>query len=188
MKDFNFILNCIKAADKPLIIALDGRAASGKTTLANRISAEFNACVIRMDDFFLPSEKRTQERFSQAGGNVDYERFAAEVLPNLKSHVAFQYGVFDCSEMKINGFKSVLPADVIVVEGAYSLHPYFGDYADIKVFVTVEKEEQLKRIAKRNGQALLKRFKNEWIPMEEMYFKACLIPDKCDYTITLNNI
>ena len=33
-----------------------------------------------MDDFFLRPEQRRPERFAEPGGNVDRERFAAEVL------------------------------------------------------------------------------------------------------------
>lgn len=35
-----------------LILAIDGRSASGKTTLAARLSGQFKADVIHMDDFF----------------------------------------------------------------------------------------------------------------------------------------
>ena len=47
-----------------VVIAIDGCAASGKTTLAKKLSNMFSASVIHMDDFFLPLEKRTEERVS----------------------------------------------------------------------------------------------------------------------------
>ncbi|MCM1467169.1 MAG: hypothetical protein NC086_03400, partial [Alistipes sp.] len=37
-----------------VVVALDGRAASGKTTAAELLSLVFDASVIHMDDFFLP--------------------------------------------------------------------------------------------------------------------------------------
>ena len=52
------------------VIAIDGMAASGKSTLAARLAEELDGCVIHMDDFFLPPELRTQERLSSPGGNV----------------------------------------------------------------------------------------------------------------------
>ena len=42
------------AEKKPLIIALEGGAATGKTTLAAQLAAHFQAPVISMDEFFLP--------------------------------------------------------------------------------------------------------------------------------------
>ena len=37
---------------RPLVLALDGRCGSGKTTLANALSAQFPGCtLLRTDDF-----------------------------------------------------------------------------------------------------------------------------------------
>ena len=79
------------------IIAIDGRCAAGKTTLAARLAKELGGDVIHMDDFFLPPALRTQERRSEPGGNVHYERFLTEVIPKLASGQAFSYQRFDCS-------------------------------------------------------------------------------------------
>ena len=79
------------------IIAIDGRCAAGKTTLAARLAKELGGDVIHMDDFFLPPALRTQERRSEPGGNVHYERFLTEVIPNLASGRPFSYRRFDCS-------------------------------------------------------------------------------------------
>lgn len=81
------------------IIAIDGRCAAGKTTLAARLAKELGGDVIHMDDFFLPPALRTQERRSEPGGNVHYERFLTEVMPKLASGQAFSYQRFDCSRM-----------------------------------------------------------------------------------------
>ena len=63
---------------RPFVIAIDGRAASGKSTLAEQLSTLLEADVIHMDDFFLQPYQRTPERLAEIGGNVDYERFAKE--------------------------------------------------------------------------------------------------------------
>ncbi|MBS6367782.1 MAG: hypothetical protein KH420_10635, partial [Clostridiales bacterium] len=69
----------------PLTLAIDGRAAAGKTTLACQLQQHFGAAVIHMDDFFLPAELRTASRLQTPGGNVHYERFLQEVAPALPS-------------------------------------------------------------------------------------------------------
>ena len=80
-----------------VLIAIDGKCTSGKTTLADKLAEIYECNVFHMDDFFLHPEQRTPERFSQIGGNVDYERFQEEVLLPLKSGKAFYYRPFDCS-------------------------------------------------------------------------------------------
>ena len=72
---------------------------------------------------------------------------------------------------------------VIIVEGAYSSHPYFENYADFKIFLKVDEEMQKKRILKRNGEEMLKRFINEWIPKENKYFNEFKIKEKADIII-----
>ena len=60
---------------KEIVVAVDGCAASGKTTLAKILKERYDCQIIKMDDFFLPLNKRTEERLSTPGGNIDYERF-----------------------------------------------------------------------------------------------------------------
>ena len=45
-----------------IVIAIDGRCASGKTTLAEKLAQYFHANVFHMDDYFLRKEQRTKER------------------------------------------------------------------------------------------------------------------------------
>ena len=160
--------------DKPLrVIAIDGRAASGKTTLARQLAAVLEADVVHMDDFFLPPELRTPDRYAEPGGNVHYERFAVEVLPRLGDPEPFSYRVFDCSTMKYDGRAAIRSRNWRIVEGAYGLHPKFGDYADLKVFYDIVPAEQMRRIEERNGERGARMFRERWIPLEELYIREC---------------
>ncbi len=168
---------------KPLTIAIDGRCASGKSTMAQMLSEITGASVIHMDDFFLPMELRTEERLLQAGGNIHYERFAKEVLSQLKKNKLFSYRRFDCSKMQLGEPYQVAANLICIVEGAYSCHPIFGEYADLKVFSEVEEKEQRIRIRNRNGEEFLSQFIQSWIPMEEKYFSAFSIKEKADIIV-----
>ena len=165
------------------IIAVDGRAASGKTTLARQLAGVLDAGSVHMDDFFLPPELRTEARYREPGGNVHYERFAAEVLPRLASPEPFSYRVFDCSTMRCDRTAEVRRSKWRIVEGAYSLHPKFGDYADLKVFYDIAPEEQLRRIRARNGEAGARMFQTRWIPLEEAYIRAYDVAGRADIVI-----
>lgn len=162
-------------------IAIDGRCAAGKSTLAGRLSEKLGAGVVHMDDFYLPVSMRTRERLAEPGGNVYYERFQEEVLPFLKQEKPFSYQRFDCSIMDL-GEKVQVPASrFTIVEGAYSCHPKLGEYMSLRVFMDVEPEVQRERIRKRNGEECLEAFEQKWIPMEEAYFKAFEIKAQADF-------
>lgn len=165
------------------IIAIDGRCAAGKTTLAAWLSEKLGGDVIHMDDFFLPPMLRTKERSAEAGGNVHYERFISEVLPQLKERKSFSYQRFDCSKMELGNQVPVKNKGIVLVEGAYSCHPVFGDYMDRKVFLDIDRNTQEERILFRNGKERLQDFKEKWIPMEEAYFAAFSIEEHADYFI-----
>ena len=162
------------------VIAIDGRAASGKSTLAKLLITVVDADIIQMDDFFLPPTLRTDERFLIPGGNVHYERFSEEVVPNIAKPEPFSYRVFDCGIMDYNGRKSVENKLFRIVEGSYGCHPIFGRYADLTVFLRVDPEEQMKRILSRNGEKMAELFRRRWIPLEETYFDHYSISEKAD--------
>ena len=125
-----------------------------------------------MDDFFLPPPLRTAERYDEPGGNVHYERFAAEVLPKLRKPEPFKYRIFDCSTMEYGDWREVKNSPWRIVEGAYSHHPRFGNYASLKVFFDIAPGEQMRRIRRRNGDARAEVFAKRWIPLEEKYLSA----------------
>lgn len=169
--------------DKRAVIAIDGRCASGKTTLAGELAKRLGGEVVHCDDFFLPRELRTGSRLGEPGGNFHRERFISEVIEKLGSGEPFEYGVFDCSAFSVSSLRKIENTGVIIVEGAYCLHPDIPDIYDLRVFLSVSPEEQLYRIEKRNGAAALKAFREKWIPMEERYFAEFGIKDKCDLVI-----
>ena len=171
----------LKKQDR-IIIAIDGGAASGKSTSALNLSYLWGCSVIHMDDFFLPPELRTEERLKEPGGNVHYERFEEEVLPFLRGNSSFSYRLFSCKKMDFDGNIPVKPSPIIVIEGAYSHHPRFGDYADIKVFADVTPDEQASRIIMRN-RANAESFFSRWIPMENRYFETFGIREKANIII-----
>ena len=152
-----------------VIVAIDGKCTSGKTTLAGRLAEIYDCNVFHMDDFFLRPEQRTAERFAEVGGNVDYERFMEEVLTPLKTGNTFSYRPFDCSTFILAAPVTVTPKKLNIVEGTYSHHPYFGDSYDLKIVLTVDENTQRERILQRPA-FLHKRFFEEWIPMEQNYF------------------
>ena len=152
-----------------VIVAIDGKCTSGKTTLASKLAEIYDCNVFHMDDFFLRPEQRTPERFAEVGGNVDYERFREEVLFPLKSGKTFSYRPFDCSTFTLAAPVAVTPKKLSIIEGTYSHHPYFGSPYDLKILLTVDDETQRKRILKRPA-FLHKKFFEEWILMENRYF------------------
>ena len=173
-------IDAVMAKKEYVIVAIDGPCTSGKTTMAAKLAEIYDCNVFHMDDFFLRPEQRTPERFAEAGGNVDYERFREEVLLPLTAHVPFSYRPFDCSSFTVTDGYDVTPAALTVVEGSYSMHPALGKYYDLAVWVDIDAQTQRARIETRNSPAFAARFFTEWIPMEQAYFAAFHTAAQCD--------
>lgn len=165
---------------RPLLVAIDGRCASGKTTLAADLQKACECAVVHMDDFFLRPEQRTKNRYETPGENVDHERFLEEVLQPLHQGKAAVYRPFDCSAQQLTDPIRVDLAPIIVVEGSYSCHPELWPYYDLRIFLTVAPDEQMRRIVARNGAEYAQVFRTTWIPLEETYFSAYRLASKCD--------
>ena len=162
-----------------VIVAIDGKCTSGKTTLAAKLEAAYDCNVIHMDDFFLRPEQRTPARYGEVGGNVDYERFKEEVLLPLQSGKPFSYRPFDCKTFTLLPPVSVMPKNLTIIEGSYSMHPYFEDPYDLRILLTVDAEVQRQRILDRPA-FVQERFFSQWIPMENSYLEYFRIADKAD--------
>lgn len=167
------------------VIAIEGPSASGKTTLGEMLKVIYDCTVFHTDDFFLRPEQRTPQRYAEIGGNIDRERFLEEVLIPLKKNQPVLYKKFDCSTMTLSPATLVVPKKLIVIEGAYSMHPEFQNYYDFSIFLDISPELQKLRIEKRNPPQVATRFYDEWIPREQLYFSKMQTKNHCNMLISI---
>lgn len=166
----------------PCIIAIDGRCGSGKTTLGTLLAHDLAADLLHMDDFYLQMFQRTPARYAMPGENVDHER-VEEVLKQWRLHKPFSYQKFDCAKMALGETVSLVPGNILVVEGSYCMHPQLRKYYDFCVFVTIDQSLQQKRLLAREGEQKLAVFNARWIPLEETYFAALDVERQADLVL-----
>lgn len=166
-----------------VIVALDGRCASGKTTLAAGLGERYGWSVVHMDHFFPRPEQRTLERYARPGGNVDHERFLEEVLLPLRRGERPVYRPFDCRTQTLLEPIPFEPGPVVLVEGSYSCHPALWEYYDLRAFLTINPERQMERVAAREGEERARAFRERWIPLEEKYFSAYEVERRCEFRL-----
>ena len=166
-----------RESEETLLVAIDGRCGSGKTTLGEYLKQIFDCNLFRMDDFFLRMEQRTPERLKEPGGNVDYERFEETVLRPVLQKQTVWYQQFSCRKWGLLEPYPVSYKKLNIIEGSYSMHPYFKNPYHIRVFLNISPEDQIENIKKRNGLEKAKQFQNMWIPKEEAYFEKFHVID-----------
>jgi len=172
-----------------VVVAIDGNSTAGKSTLSAALKEAYSCNVISTDHFFLSPDKRTPERLSQPGGNIDHERFLDQIIVPLRNGEQFSYCPYDCQFDRLAEPVVIDPNPLVIVEGVYSMHPVFSyDLADhpetgiydLTVFLQIDADEQKRRLTQRNPH-LFERFVNEWIPLENSYFEHFRIAEKCDF-------
>ena len=164
------------------VIAIDGRCGSGKTTLAGRLAAQWDCTLLHADDFFLRPEQRTPARLAQPGGNFDRERFYAEALAPLLAGRDALYRPYDCHAGCLQPPVAAPLRPVILIEGSYCCHPDLWGCYDLHVFVTAPLDVRLARLTRRPGVDLA-AFRTRWIPLEEAYFAAERLEERCDILV-----
>lgn len=166
--------------EKPFVrIAIEGQCASGKSTLGELLARVYGANLFHMDDYFLPFARKTPERLAEPGGNVDYERFYEEIASRPAGE-SVTWRRFDCSDQALEAPETTEPTRLTIVEGSYSMHPALQSPWDLSVFLSIDPARQSGRILGRNGEEMHEIFIRSWIPMENTYFDAFGIREKCD--------
>ncbi len=166
-----------------VILAIDGRCASGKTTLAGKLQDEFCCNVIHVDDFYLPMNEREENWQKNPAKNIDFARLES-VIKNTPHRETYQVAPYVCSEGKFGEPIIYHKNRLTIIEGSYSCHPKLKKYYHYCVFMDILPEFQKERLLKRNGDTGYLRFKNLWIPLEEQYFKKHSVLEQCDMVIS----
>ncbi|MDE6259593.1 MAG: uridine kinase [Oscillospiraceae bacterium] len=176
-------VEALSARQDRVIVALEGRCASGKTTLAAGLEKRCGWSVVHMDHFFPRPEQRTLERYARPGANVDHERFLEEVLLPLRRGERPVYRPFDCRTQTLLEPISFEPGQVVLVEGSYSCHPALWEHYDLRAFLTIDPVLQMERVAAREGEERARAFRERWIPLEEKYFSAYEVERRCEFRL-----
>lgn len=164
------------ARQPAVLVALDGRCGSGKTTLSERLAERFpQSITVHTDDFYLPPSRRVTGWESIPCANMDIQRLWNEVVVPARAGQAFSYQAYSCREGAYLPPRPLGPAPLVIVEGSYSHHPSLAPYYDIRIFVTCSPDEQARRLRRREVE--------RWIPLEEGYFAQYGIEKKADFEI-----
>ena len=168
---------------RPLVLALDGRCGSGKTTLANALARQFPASVVlRTDDFYLPPAQRAHGWEQTPCANMDLARLRDEALRPAYAGQPVQYRAYSCREGAYLPARELAPQPLVILEGSYSHHPLLTDCETLRVFVTCSKDEQVRRLQEREGERYA-NFAARWIPLEEGYFAQYHIAETADFVV-----
>jgi uridine kinase len=158
------------------LVAVDGRAGAGKSTLARGIAAACHgAPVVRVDDFLYWRD-------------IDHwwPRLEREALRPLLAGSSARFRVRDWANdplgRGLDGWAEVAPADVVIVEGVTSSRQAVA--ADLVMSLWVEAPDgvRLRRGIDRDGEERRSLW-IEWMALEDAFFARDGAPARADYVV-----
>jgi para-aminobenzoate synthetase len=181
---------------KPFLIAIDGGSGSGKSIVASAVAEKLGAALVPGDDFFAANI--TDEAWAQRGVKaraadcIDWQRLRREALEPLLAGKRARWQAFDFeSGARADGAYGMLaefvecgPANVIVLDGAYSARPELSDLIDLAVLVDVPIALRHERLSAREERAWLNAWHARWDGAEEYYFTQVRPVSSFDLVIT----
>ena len=118
---------------KPLVLALDGRCGSGKTTLANTLARQFPASItLHTDDFYLPPAQRIRGWEKTPCANMDLARLRDEALRLAYAGQTVAYRAYSCREGAYLPPVQLPAQPLVILEGSYSTAAPLRDAAGIR--------------------------------------------------------
>jgi uridine kinase len=110
----------------PTLIAISGFSNSGKTTIARRLAAHFNATIFGLDDYYLDYPHLTYEQ--RCAINFDHPDsldggMITQHLRDLAAGMPIVRPVYDfTTHSRAKHTEIMQPNDYIIVEGLFTLH------------------------------------------------------------------
>ena len=175
--------------EHPLRVAIDGRDAAGKTTLADELAPLVEVQgrpVVRasIDGFHRPRAERYRRGRDSALGyyldSFDHDALRRELLLPLGpgGNRRYRTAVFDVrKDERVFERPHTAPADAVaLVDGIFLCRPELDDLWDLRIFVDTDFEEARRREAARDGAGRADDFdhlyETRYAPGQQLYFEA----------------
>lgn len=163
------------ALTMPLIVALDGRSGTGKSTLAIALANRLNATVITQDDFYTGgtlADWNTLTAQEKADRVIDWRRVRHEVLEPLIANRQAVWHPFNWE-----AFEGLAPhtitadaAPIIILDGAYAARPELSDLINLSILLQLPDDIRRERLKLREGEDYLSAWNAVWEEAEDHYF------------------
>jgi uridine kinase len=177
------------ASPTPVLVALDGRSGVGKSTLARRVGAEIGAgaLVIDGDDFYRGGDDASWDALAPAE-KVDLvidwrrQRTLLECLRRGHSATWRPYD-WEADDGRLAGEVTAGPADVVILDGAYSARPELADLFSLRVLLDAPRDIRRARLLQREGARYRAEWEARWSEAEDLYFDQLMPPSAFDLVL-----
>jgi uridine kinase len=172
-------------ARSPLIVAVDGYSAAGKSTFALRLADALDAAMVPGDDFYRvmdPAERVRLEPWEGPDRYYAWERMRDEALDPLRHGRSATYRPYDGGRNALEPrTKTIAPRPVVIVEGLFVPRPEFDSVNALTVVVVADSEMRRRRQLDRADAP--HEWLQRWDAAERWYFEHVRPADRFDLIV-----
>jgi uridine kinase len=164
---------------RPILIAIDGPAGSGKTSLANQLASNLkSATTIHMDDLYNGWEDALTATLTR--------HLEEWVLDPLTQHQSVKYQKFDWINSEYGPTVEVSDVELLILEGVGAAQAKIRQQADLTIWIEVGAQIGLTRVLNRDGAQILP-YMLKWQERESAHFIKDQTKENCQIFIDGSN-
>lgn len=175
---------------RPVLVAVDGRSGTGKSTLAGALAARHRGRCVAADDSWSGGGRDHWQALApneRADRAIDWKRLRVQVLEPLLAGRPARWRAFnwETGEGLADCARECEPAPVIVLDGAYSTRPELSDIVDVSVLLTLDDQTRRSRLMEREGDEFMGYWHGLWDAAEDYYFATVRPPSDFDIVLAM---
>jgi len=163
----------------PILLAIDGPAGSGKTSLANQIANHLNsATTIHMDDLYNGWEDALTATLTRHLGEW--------ILDPLTQEASVKYQKFDWTSGEYGPPFEIRDIELLILEGVGAAQTRVRQQANLTIWIEVGPQIGLARVINRDGAQILP-YMLKWQERESAHFINDQTKENCQIFIDGSN-
>ena len=164
---------------RPILIAIDGPAGSGKTSLANQLASNLNsATTIHMDDLYNGWEDALTATLTR--------HLEEWILHPLAEHKSVKYQKFDWTSSAYGPPVEITDINLLILEGVGAAQARIRQQADLTIWIEVGPQMGLARVLNRDGAQILPHML-KWQERESAHFIKDQTKENCQIFVDGSN-
>lgn len=172
----------------PVVVAVDGRSGTGKSTLSTWMAECLEGTRVDQDDFYAGGDIYEWRRLTpqqKADRVIDWKRVRATVLLPLRAGKVASWHPFNWETMTglAPDLITAWPSNLLILDGAYSARPELADLIDLSILVVLDDSVRRDRLRQREGEDIASAWHQVWDEAEDWYFTKVRPPETFDLVI-----
>lgn len=160
------------------VLAIDGRAGAGKTTLANdlclALRSKYSVTLIHMDELY--------EGWDCALSGSLTERLS-NLLEDVSRGAPHQLPTYDWSATAFNSYREIAPTRILILEGVGSAQRIVREFATAIIWLDIDSKTGLTRVLERDGR-VSEPFMSRWQVNEDEHHRREKTRENADFVLS----